>query len=113
MSRYSGQDLEKGKRYWLDQLDKRIQDLEDLGRRRADTEKFYRMAVSKELLKMITIRSGTVKIEIAKGKDDIALLREQRDIAVVLHNTALQSIFQAKIELNIIESDILHERTGR
>ncbi|KKN77021.1 hypothetical protein LCGC14_0365130 [marine sediment metagenome] len=113
MSRYAGTDLEIGKQYWLDELDKRIERLEIKGIDLANTEKDYRVALAKKILKLNDVRSGTVKVEIAKGTEDIAFKRLQRDIEKVKYDTVQQSIYQSKLELGIIKEDILNERLQR
>ena len=113
MSRFSGQTLEEEKQHWLDELDDRIDQLEQKGKEKAKAEKEYRKALSKKLLVLPDIRSGDVKTNVAKGFEGIAELREKRDIAVVLHETCQQSIYQTKIELGVVEGDILHERVQR
>lgn len=113
MSRYSGTDLEMGKQYWLDELDKRISLLEEHGIELANAEKDYRVHLAKKLLTLTDVRSGVVKNEIAKGDTHIAEKRLHRDICKIKYDVKQQSIFQAKIELGVIREDILHERAVR
>ena len=112
MSRFTGVELTESRNWWLNRLDQVIEKLAELGKAKARSEKLYRMALSKELLDMMEIRSGAIKTEIAKGKPDIAKLRETRDIDVVLYNTCQQTIYQSKIELNVVETDYSFERRG-
>ena len=113
MSRYSGQDLNEGREWWLEELDKRISLLEESGEDRVEKERIYRVMLSKELLSLTDVRSGVVKNEIAKGKERIAEARLNRDIAKIKHETTQQSIYQAKVEIKVIETDLLHERIQR
>ena len=112
MSRFTGQSLTESREWWLARLDLVIGKLTELGKAKARSEKLYRMALSKKLLQMTEIRSGDIKTQIAKGVKEIADLRETRDIDVVLYNTCLQTIYQAKIELNVVETDYNFERRG-
>ena len=113
MSRYSGTDLINSREGWLEELDKRIFSLEKAGVELAEKEEIYRVMLSQELLSLTDVRSGVVKNEIAKGKVRIAKARLERDIAKIKYETKQQSIYQAKIELKIIESDIINERMAR
>lgn len=113
MSRFSGTDLEQGKQEWLKVLDHRIDQLETAGKELAEKERDYRIALSKKLLNLNEVRSGSVKTEIAKGIEEIAQKRLDRDIAKVHYDTVQQSIYQAKIELGVIREDIMHERVQR
>lgn len=113
MSRFSGQSLLENREGWLKELNKRIEALEDSGKDLADKEEKYGIELSKRLLTLTKIRSGVEKSAVAKGMEDIAHLRHERDIAKVIDRSALHSIYQAKIEIDIIESDIINERMAR
>ncbi|KXG78269.1 hypothetical protein [Thermotalea metallivorans] len=94
-------------------LTKAIGILKKRGIEKAETEKNYRIAVAKEILKLrdegipVTIISDLVR-----GKEEIADLKMKRDIAETMYESCLQKIYQTKLELGIIERQIEAERKG-
>lgn len=90
-----------------------IKILKQRGIDKAETEKNYRIAVAKEILRLrdegipVTIISDLVR-----GDKNIAELKMKRDIAETMYESCLQKIYQTKLELGIIERQMEVERKG-
>ena len=113
MSRFSGQSLIEIRELWLNELDEKLEELENCGINVAEAEKSYRIALSKKLLNFTDVRAGSVRSDLARGDKEVAELKLERDTSQVLYDSCQQSIYRIKTEIKIIETDILNERTNR
>ena len=117
------QDLINESRKNRDLLSECITSLKENNRKLAYTERNYRKALTTESLrlKILGYEGELGKTEpvawtkadtIAMGLPEVAELRLQRDIARGDVDTLLQKIYQIKIELDIIQSDMAAMRKG-
>lgn len=104
-------------------LNECIDSLKILNRKLAHAERDYRVALTQESLrlKIMGYEGDLGKTEpvawskadtIAMGLPAVAELRLQRDLASGDVNTIMQKIYQIKIELDIIQSDMEAMRKG-
>lgn len=104
-------------------LDKCITSLKENNRKLAYAERNYRKALTQESLrlKILGYEGELGKTEpvawtkadtIAMGLPEVAELRLQRDLARGDVDTLLQKIYQIKLELDIIQSDMAAMRKG-
>jgi len=90
-----------------------IAELRERGENKAKAEQNYRVALAKEiLLQRDAGMPVTIISDICRGKEEIAKLKLERDIAETLYETALQKIYATKIELQIVENQLNAERKG-
>jgi len=90
-----------------------IEKLKERGYKKAKAEQNYRVALAKEiLLQRDAGMPVTIISDICRGKEEIAKLKLERDIAETLYETALQKIYATKIELQIVENQLNAERKG-
>lgn len=84
------------------------------GRKLADAEQKYRIAYRKEVfrLRMEDEVAWTACGDLAKGSEEVARLRFERDIRKSDYECCYEKILQLKIELRIIENEINAERQG-
>jgi hypothetical protein len=87
-----------------------ITKLKERGKRAAETEADYRIALSTKLLEL---RSNghpvTIIGDIARGNKDIAHLKLLRDIAETEYNVAQEFINVTKLQIKILENQINRE----
>ena len=84
------------------------------GRQLAYAEQQYRIAYRKEVFRLHEEGSvaWTACSDLAKGSEDVAKLRYERDIRKSDYECCYEKILQLKIELRIIENEISAERQG-
>lgn len=90
-----------------------IKQLNKAGYKRAKAEYAYRVALAKELL--IQRERGlpaTLTNDVAKGNENIAKLKFNRDIADTAYEATLEKLRAIKIELGIVERQIEATRRG-
>ena len=91
-------------------LDRAVQELKPRGRKKAETEHEYRMALSKRLTVLRAEgQPVTHLLDIAKGEEDIAKLRMERDIAESLYDSAVEAINAQKLKIRILEGQLSRE----
>ena len=91
-------------------LDRAVQELKPRGRTKAETEREYRMALSKRLTVLRAEgQPVTHLLDIAKGEEDIAKLRMERDIAESLYDSAVEAINAQKLKIRILEGQLSRE----
>lgn len=91
-------------------LDRAVKELKPRGMKKAETEREYRMALSKRLT--ILRAEGqpvTHLLDIAKGEEEIAKLRMERDIAESLYDSAVEAINAQKLKIRILEGQLSRE----
>lgn len=90
------------------------------GRKLAGAEQRYRIALRQEILKLKISGADdgggpvawTVCGDLARGSDEVAKLRFERDISKSDHEVCYEKILQLKLELRIIENQMSAERRG-
>lgn len=96
-----------------DTLTLAINKLRERGQDKATAEKNYRVALAKEILKQRAEGLPvTVISDICRGKEEIAELKMKRDIAESMYESAMQKIFQCKLEIGIVQNQLNAERKG-
>ena len=94
----------------LELLDKAVRALKPRGLKRAETERDYRTALSKLLLIMRADGMPVTHLaDIAKGTDEIAALRFERDKAEVLYESAQEAINVQKLKIRVLENQLSRE----
>lgn len=94
-------------------LNKAITILKERGQAKAIAERDYRVAVAKE---MLILRDEKIPVtiinDLVRGKEEIAELKLQRDIAETLYDSAFQYIYSAKLNIGIVERQMEATRKG-
>jgi hypothetical protein len=107
------QDLQIELKKLRDKLDTAIKELKERGKKKAQAEHDYRVALAKEML--IQRDAGmpvTILDNVCKGKEEIAKLKLERDIAETLYESCMQAIYATKINIELIQKQIDAERKG-
>jgi len=95
------------------ELNSAIEVLKRRGQEKAEKERNYRVALSKKIL---LLRDEKVPVtiinDLARGDEEIAKLKFERDVAETLYETALQKIYAIKIELGIVQNQMEAEWKG-
>ena len=82
-------------------------ELKTLGIKKAKTKADYAIALRKEILKLrIEKYPATLILEISKGKEDVAKLRLDKDIAESAYYTAISAMENLRIEIEILRSKL-------
>lgn len=95
------------------ELNNIIKRLREDGYKKAKTEYDYRIALAKEIL--IQRDKGlpvTIINDICRGKEEIARLKLNRDVAETNYEATLEKLRATKIELGIVERQIEAIRRG-
>ncbi len=94
-------------------LNNTVGELQKAGYKKAKTEYTYRIALAKELLKL---RDGglpaTLTNDVARGNEEIAKFKFNRDVAETMYESTLEKLRAIKIELGIVERQIEATRRG-
>ena len=105
-------------------LRKLIKSLQRNNRKLADAEQKYRMAYTSECIKIkldgVEGKEGkktspvawTMTSEIARGLPQVANLRYERDLVKGEIEAIMQKIYQTKIEINLLQSEMESIRKG-
>ena len=95
------------------ELNTAIELLKRRGREKAEKERNYRVALAKKILLLRDEKIPvTIINDLARGDEEIAKLKLERDIAETLYESALQKIYAIKIELGIVQNQMEAERKG-
>lgn len=90
-----------------------IEKLKERGYKKAEAERKYRVALQKKILEERDKGTPvTIISDICRGDEEIAKLKQERDIAETLYETAYEKILSTKIELKIVENQLEAERKG-
>ncbi len=96
-------------------INKTLSQLKKLGKEKAKAERDYRIALAKEILVLRHATEGTKPVpvsiigDMARGKEEIATLKLNRDIQESLYEAAREAIMIFKMEIRIIENQIERE----
>lgn len=94
-------------------LDRAIDEIRARGKAKAEAERNYRIELAKKILELRA--SGTpVSIinDLARGDEKIADLKMKRDIEESLYEANMQRIYECKINIDWLQSQIEAERRG-
>lgn len=106
----SGQDLYLEVEEKLAMLDEALRQSKKRGQEYAQTEHDYRVALAQqELIEREKGMPATLVSDIARGKQKIAKLKMQRDIAESMYRAALEAINVYKLQAKIINDQIDRE----
>lgn len=107
------QDLINELNEYRQNLYKAIDEIKARGKAKAEAERNYRIELAKKILELRT--SGTpVSIinDLARGDEKIANLKTKRDIEESLYEANMQRIYECKINIDWLQSQIEAERKG-
>lgn len=94
----------------IKELDVSVKSLRKTGTAYAEAEKAYKIELSKEALKLRDQGMAVTMIPLViYGKEQIAQLRFQRDVAETIYNANQESINAIKLQIRIIENQISRE----
>ena len=84
------------------------------GRKLAEAEMKYRIALRKEVFRLHEEEgvAWTACSELARGNDEVAKLRFERDVRKSDYEVCYEKIMQLRTEIRIIENEISAERQG-
>jgi len=107
------QDLVNELNQYRHNLNKAIDEIKARGKAKAEAERNYRIELAKKILELRA--SGTpVSIinDLARGDEKIANLKMKRDIEESLYESNMQRIYECKINIDWLQSQIEAERKG-
>lgn len=84
------------------------------GRKLAEADMKYRIAYRKEVFRLHEVDgvAWTACSDLAKGDEEVAKLRFERDVRKSDYESCYERILQLKTELRILENEISAERQG-
>ncbi|MGI6663910.1 MAG: hypothetical protein ACOX3W_00565 [Christensenellaceae bacterium] len=91
-------------------LDNALNQLRKRGEAASEAERVYRIALSKELL--LEREKGTpatILKDVVRGKEEIARLAFERDVAEVVYKSAQEAINTYKINIRILDEQLKRE----
>ena len=92
------------------ELNASIADHREWGRKKAYAEYDYRVALAKKLaLLRVDGQPVTIVNDLARGDEEIAMLRLKRDLAISSYDSAQEAINNYKLQLRIIDGQIARE----
>jgi hypothetical protein len=107
------QDLQMELKQLRNKLDTAITELKKRGQHKAQAEHDYRVALAKEMtIQRTDGMPVTILSDICRGKEEIAKLKMERDIAESLYESCLQAIYSCKINIELVQKQIDAERKG-
>ena len=94
-------------------LDIALKQIGKRGKKYAEKEANYRSELSKAmLLEREAGMPATILSDVCRGKDDIALLKLERDIAEAKYKAALEAVNVYKLRIKSLEAQIEREWRG-
>lgn len=82
-----------------------IRELHKQAKAKAETERKYKIALRMEILKLKEAGyAATLINDLAKGKEEIAALRFERDIAKGLYDSARESMQSLRVEASMLQT---------
>ncbi len=108
------QDLQQAMSETRRQLNECLIFYKNNGRKLAESEMKYRIAVRKEVFRLHEEDSvaWTACYDLARGDEEVAKLRFERDVRKSDYECCYERILQLKMELRILENEIAAERQG-
>lgn len=107
------QDLVNELNQYRHNLNKAIDEIKARGKAKAEAEKDYRVELAKKILEL---RANGIPVSIindlARGDEKIANLKMKRDIEESLYESNMQRIYECKINIDWLQSQIEAERKG-
>ncbi|MBE6067973.1 MAG: hypothetical protein E7211_09820 [Clostridium lundense] len=87
-------------------------ELKTLGVKKANAERKYRIELRKEILRLRQLEKqpATLINDLAKGKEEIAQLRLERDIGETNYSVCLEAMRNLRLELEAYRSFLTWER---
>ncbi len=84
-----------------------IKEIRERGQAKSIAERDYRVALAKEILELRTEGTPvTIINDLCRGNEKIATLKMKRDIAETLYDSAMQAIYNYKLNIDIIQNQI-------
>lgn len=110
----SGQDLMEAMSATRKQLNECLIFYKNNGRKLAEAEMKYRIAYRKEIFRLHEVDgvAWTACADLAKGDEEVAKLRFERDVRKSDYESCYERILQLKTEIRILENEINAERQG-
>lgn len=94
----------------LRDMDRAIEELKPRGTALSEAEAEYRKALAKKILELRDEgKPVSIVGDLARGDDDVALLRLKRDSAEVLYKSAFEAVNGLKLHVRVIENQISRE----
>ena len=91
-------------------LETAVSEMKTRSKRLAETEYYYRMALSKRLTELRAEGQAVTHLaDIARGEPEIAKLRYDRDIAKGLYDSSQEAINMYKIRIRVLENQYSRE----
>ena len=107
------QDLINELNEYRQNLDRAIDEIKARGKAKAEAERDYRIELAKKILEL---RADGIPVSIigdlARGDEKIANLKMKRDIEESLYEANMQRIYECKINIDWLQSQIEAERKG-
>ena len=111
---YSGQDLYNAQKEQRELLSKTVKAMKVTGRKLAEAEKNYRVALCKKIL---TERASgtpvTIISDVCRGDEEVAELKFKRDLAESDYKVCEQAIITIRQEVKILDTEMENERRGQ
>lgn len=94
-------------------LNKKIEELQQYGYKKADAEENYRVALATFIGERL-LQGDKVSVlgDLARGQKNIANLRKIRDKWTILYDATLESIYALKTQIRITETQLKLEWSG-
>lgn len=86
------------------------EELKELGVKKAEAEKIYRIELAKKYLELKPNYPATLVSDLARGDKYIAQLKQERDIADVLFDACREKIKDLRDEIGIMRSLLAQQR---
>jgi hypothetical protein len=111
---YSGQDLYNASKEQRKELINAVNDMKSSGRYLATAERDFKIALRKEILRLHIEDNvaWTACENLAKGDENVAILRFKRDVHRSDYEVALERINAIKLEIRLLENEIAEEKRG-
>lgn len=110
----SGQDLYNLQKEQRKLLSETVKAMKNTGRRLAEAERNYRIAYRKEVFRLHIQDevAWTACADLAKGGEEVAALRFERDKLKSDYEVCLEKLNQLKLEIRILETEIQEDKRG-
>ena len=93
-----------------DELDESVEAMRSAGRKKAQTEHDYRVALAKKIWELRAVKVPvTIVGDLARGDDEVALLKLKRDAAETDYWTSQEAINVGKLRVRTVSEQIARE----